>query len=53
MPQLGGKEIGPIGFGLMGFTWRNNPPPQEQAFETMRAALKNGCKWLSLHTQVK
>ncbi|KAK4110181.1 Aldo/keto reductase [Canariomyces notabilis] len=45
MPQLGGKEIGPIGFGLMGFTWRNNPPPQEQAFETMRAALKNGCNF--------
>ncbi|KAI1074712.1 voltage-gated shaker-like K+ channel, subunit [Whalleya microplaca] len=42
MPQIAGKEMGPIGLGLMGFTWRPEPPPQEQAFETMRAALKNG-----------
>ncbi|KAJ4417759.1 hypothetical protein N0V85_001730 [Neurospora sp. IMI 360204] len=42
MPQLTGKEIGPTGFGLMGFTWRPNPVPQEQAFATMRAALSHG-----------
>jgi len=42
MPQLVGKEIGPIGFGLMGLTWRTAPPSQEQAFAAMRAALKNG-----------
>jgi len=42
MPQLVGKEVGPIGFGLMGLTWRGTPCPQEQAFEAMRAALKNG-----------
>ncbi|KAL8786722.1 MAG: hypothetical protein Q9195_008097 [Heterodermia aff. obscurata] len=42
MPQLVTKEVGPIGFGLMGLTWRASPPPQEQAFEAMRAALKNG-----------
>ena len=42
MPQLLTKEVGPIGFGLMGMTWRASPPPQEQAFEAMRAALKNG-----------
>lgn len=42
MPQLVGKEIGPTGFGLMGFTWRPNPVPQEQAFATMRAALSHG-----------
>lgn len=43
MTELVGKKIGPIGLGLMGLTWRNGPlPPQEQAFETMRAALKNG-----------
>ncbi|KAA8636069.1 hypothetical protein SMACR_04636 [Sordaria macrospora] len=39
MPQLLGKEIGPTGFGLMGFTWRPNPVPQDQAFATLRAAL--------------
>ncbi|KAI9372259.1 NADP-dependent oxidoreductase domain-containing protein [Aspergillus egyptiacus] len=43
MVQLSGKEVGPIGFGLMGLTWRPNPVSQEQAFETMRAALNNGC----------
>ncbi|KAI1291348.1 voltage-gated shaker-like K+ channel, subunit [Xylaria venustula] len=42
MPIIHGREVGPIGFGLMGFTWRSEPCPQEQAFETMRAALANG-----------
>ncbi|KAI1377151.1 putative aldo/keto reductase [Hypoxylon crocopeplum] len=42
MPQLESKEVGPIGFGLMGLTWRDTPCPQEQAFEAMRTALKNG-----------
>ncbi|KAI1174583.1 putative aldo/keto reductase [Nemania sp. FL0916] len=45
MPPLAGKEAGPIGFGLMGLTWRITPCPQEQAFEAMRAALKNGCNF--------
>ncbi|KAI1654085.1 putative aldo/keto reductase [Daldinia decipiens] len=43
MPQVVGKEVGPVGFGLMGLTWRAHPCPQEQAFEAMRTALKNGC----------
>ncbi|KAM0806951.1 putative NADP-dependent oxidoreductase domain-containing protein [Seiridium cardinale] len=42
MPQLLGKEIGPIGYGLMGFCWPYAPTPQEQAFEAMREALTNG-----------
>ncbi|KAK3987505.1 pyridoxal reductase [Cladorrhinum sp. PSN332] len=42
MVQLVGKEIGPIGFGLMGLTWRQTPPSQEQAFEAMRAAVESG-----------
>ncbi|ROV89953.1 hypothetical protein VMCG_10106 [Cytospora schulzeri] len=45
MPQINGQEIGPIGYGLMGLTWRANPCSQEQAFEAMRAALKNGCNF--------
>ncbi|KAM0456652.1 hypothetical protein ACHAO4_003683 [Trichoderma viride] len=36
------KEVGPIGFGLMGLTWRANPPPLEQALATMKAAVENG-----------
>jgi len=42
MPQINGQEVGATGYGLMGFTWRENPAPQEQAFEAMRAALANG-----------
>ncbi|KAI1329934.1 voltage-gated shaker-like K+ channel, subunit [Xylariaceae sp. FL0255] len=42
MPEIAGKEVGPIGYGLMGLTWRPKPCPQEQAFETMRTALKQG-----------
>ncbi|KAK3398082.1 NADP-dependent oxidoreductase domain-containing protein [Sordaria brevicollis] len=42
MPQLLGKQVGPTGFGLMGFTWRPNPVPQEQAIATMRSALSQG-----------
>ncbi|SPO00947.1 probable pyridoxine 4-dehydrogenase [Cephalotrichum gorgonifer] len=42
MVQLAGKEIGPIGFGLMGLTWRQTPCPEEQAFEAMRAAIAAG-----------
>lgn len=43
MPEIAGKEVGPIGFGLMGLTWRATPPPQEQAFDAMHTAIQNGC----------
>ncbi|KAF8245641.1 Aldo/keto reductase [Wilcoxina mikolae CBS 423.85] len=36
------KPVGPIGFGLMGFTWRPTITPDTQAFSTMRAALSSG-----------
>ncbi|KAF2145554.1 uncharacterized protein K452DRAFT_264676 [Aplosporella prunicola CBS 121167] len=42
MVQLLGKEVGATGFGLMGLTWRPNPPPNEQAFKAMKAALAQG-----------
>ncbi|KAJ8121826.1 hypothetical protein ONZ43_g1821 [Nemania bipapillata] len=42
MVQIIGREVGPTGFGLMGFTWRPNPCSQEQAFEAMREAIKQG-----------
>ncbi|KAG7293304.1 hypothetical protein NEMBOFW57_003350 [Staphylotrichum longicolle] len=42
MPQINGREVGATGYGLMGLTWRPDPIPNEQAFEAMRAALKNG-----------
>ncbi|KAI0169686.1 Aldo/keto reductase [Hypoxylon sp. FL1284] len=40
MVQIVGKDVGPIGYGLMGLTWRPKPCPQEQAFEAMRTALE-------------
>ncbi|KAF1972906.1 aldo/keto reductase-like protein [Bimuria novae-zelandiae CBS 107.79] len=42
MVKLLGKEVGQVGYGLMGLTWRADPPPQDQAFAAMRAALQNG-----------
>ncbi|KAI1137871.1 putative aldo/keto reductase [Hypoxylon sp. FL0543] len=42
MPTLLGKEVGPTGYGMMGLTWRQNPIPEEQAFEALKAALRNG-----------
>ncbi|KAI1369540.1 aldo/keto reductase [Xylaria arbuscula] len=42
MVQLMGKEVGATGYGLMGLTWRAQPCSQEQAFEAMREALKQG-----------
>ncbi|KAK7563412.1 NADP-dependent oxidoreductase domain-containing protein [Phyllosticta citricarpa] len=42
MAQVNGKEVGRIGFGLMGMTWRNPAPPVEQSFKAMKAALATG-----------
>lgn len=42
MVQIAGREIGSTGFGLMGFTWRANPTPHEEAFKTLKAALAQG-----------
>ncbi|RMD43324.1 hypothetical protein DV735_g1879, partial [Chaetothyriales sp. CBS 134920] len=43
--KLVDKPIGPIGFGLMGLTWRKDPPSQEQAFDTLKAALEVGANF--------
>lgn len=42
MTLLINGQVGPIGYGLMGFTWRPEPTPYEKAFEAMREALANG-----------
>ncbi|KAL2131152.1 hypothetical protein VTI74DRAFT_5463 [Chaetomium olivicolor] len=42
MPQINGQEVGATGYGLMGFTWRPDPTPHDQAFAAMRTALANG-----------
>ncbi|OAF98598.1 aldo/keto reductase [Paraphaeosphaeria sporulosa] len=42
MPTILGKEVGQIGYGLMGLTLRPDPISQEEAFAALKAALKNG-----------
>ncbi|KAH7162958.1 NADP-dependent oxidoreductase domain-containing protein [Dactylonectria estremocensis] len=42
MAQILGKQVGTLGFGLMGFTWRPVPPPLDQALEAMRTAVEKG-----------
>ncbi|KAL5114675.1 hypothetical protein ACEQ8H_007408 [Pleosporales sp. CAS-2024a] len=42
MPKLVGKDVGEVGFGLMGMTWRQNPPPASQSIEAMKTALRHG-----------
>lgn len=45
MPLVAGKEVGPTGYGLMGFTWRPTIAPTEQAFEAMKTALEQGANF--------
>lgn len=33
--KIAGQKVHGTGYGLMGLTWRSNPPPQEQAFAAM------------------
>ncbi|KAL1634765.1 hypothetical protein SLS56_002167 [Neofusicoccum ribis] len=42
MAEILGKKVGTTGFGLMGMTWRANPPPFEESFKAMKAALHGG-----------
>jgi pyridoxine 4-dehydrogenase len=34
---IAGRKIHGTGYGLMGLTWRAEPPSQEQSFEAMSA----------------
>jgi pyridoxine 4-dehydrogenase len=43
--KITGSKIHSTGFGLMGMTWRANPPPQEQSFAAMKAALEAGANF--------
>ncbi|PFH61874.1 hypothetical protein XA68_16002 [Ophiocordyceps unilateralis] len=40
--EVNGKKVGALGFGLMGFTWRPDPPPVDQALEALQAAFESG-----------
>lgn len=43
MPQIVGKEVGPIGYGMMGLTWRPVVTPMDECIDTLRAAVEKGC----------
>ncbi|KAF7505808.1 hypothetical protein GJ744_000383 [Endocarpon pusillum] len=45
MVTLAGQSIGSIGYGLMGLTWRPEPPPQSQCLAAMRASLATGANF--------
>ncbi|KAL2885955.1 aldo/keto reductase [Ceratocystis lukuohia] len=45
MPSITGKEVGRVGYGLMGLSWRANPCPLPQAVDAMNAALANGANF--------
>jgi len=42
---LTGHKIHSTGYGLMGLTWRANPPSQDQAFAAMKEALEQGANF--------
>ncbi|KAF2667505.1 putative pyridoxal reductase [Microthyrium microscopicum] len=44
MPSITGKEVGPVGFGMMGLTLKppGKTPSNDQSFAAMKAALANG-----------
>ncbi|KAK3700465.1 hypothetical protein LTR37_015969 [Vermiconidia calcicola] len=43
--KLAGHKVHSTGYGLMGLTWRANPPSQEQSFAAMKAALDAGANF--------
>lgn len=43
--QLVSKPIGPIGYGLMGLTWRPNPQPAEDSYKALSTALGEGANF--------
>ncbi|KAJ8101915.1 NADP-dependent oxidoreductase domain-containing protein [Lipomyces tetrasporus] len=45
--QILNKQIGAIGFGLMGFTWRPKQTPDDQAFATMKRAIEHGATFFN------
>ncbi|KAF7884330.1 uncharacterized protein EAF02_004666 [Botrytis sinoallii] len=45
MVQLLGKDIGTIGYGMMGLSWRPEPQPLEESLKTLKAALDKGCNF--------
>ncbi|KAF3918556.1 hypothetical protein ABW21_db0209480 [Orbilia brochopaga] len=43
---IAGRKVGPLGFGLMNYTWRPTNTPDEQAFAGISAAIAGGANFL-------
>lgn len=44
-PTILSKPVGPVGYGLMGLTWRPAPPPTKESFKAMSTALGQGANF--------
>lgn len=42
MPTVASHQVGPVGLGLMGLTWRPQQTADEQAFAALKTAIANG-----------
>ncbi|KAK9450233.1 NADP-dependent oxidoreductase domain-containing protein [Limtongia smithiae] len=47
MCEITGIPVGPLGFGLMGFTWRPVVLPEEEAFKVMKEAIDLGANFIN------
>ncbi|KAH0600015.1 hypothetical protein MHUMG1_02806 [Metarhizium humberi] len=47
MPTIVGKQVGPIGYGLMGLTAIETPNSDEANFTAIKAAIESGCTFLN------
>ncbi|KID93562.1 Aldo/keto reductase, partial [Metarhizium majus ARSEF 297] len=47
MPTIAGKQVGPIGYGLMGLTARQTPNSDEANFAAIKTAIESGCTFLN------
>ncbi|KAK9445558.1 Aldo/keto reductase [Metarhizium brunneum] len=47
MPTIVGKQVGPIGYGLMGLTAIQTPNSDEVNFTAIKTAIESGCTFLN------
>lgn len=47
MATILGQQVGPIGYGLMGLTWRADPPSRIESFNLMNTALRCGANFFN------
>ncbi|ORY79425.1 NADP-dependent oxidoreductase domain-containing protein [Protomyces lactucae-debilis] len=48
MVAINGTEVGKLGYGAMGLTWRSEQTPDAKAFSLLRKAIDEGCTFWNL-----